>query len=122
MVREELERHYCYDGRQLRACLRNCKRVGDCRCRRLVALGHHADDWRETRAALLHVAERLLLAGYVGEKRDDRRLFGEERDWPVLEFRRLVALCVDIGDFLYLERSLILPLCSFFDGYDDKIT
>ena len=84
MVGEELQRNGGDDRRELGARLGNEHRVCRGRGGGIVAFRRDGDHRRVPRSALLHVAERLLLAGNVGEKRDDRCLLRKEREASVV--------------------------------------
>ena len=58
------------------------------------------------RRDLLHVRGGLLEQRVVGREHDHGDVLVDERDGPVLELARSVALGVDVGDFLELQRAL----------------
>ena len=71
-----------------------------------VALGGHREDLGVPGAALHHVADELVVDRRSRRDRDQRALRVEQRDRPVLELARGVALGVDVADLLQLERAL----------------
>ena len=69
-----------------------------------LAIGHQ-DDVAAARRDFLHVGDGLL--EYLIERRDhdDRHVLVDQRNRPVLEFAGGIALGVDVGDFLQLQRA-----------------
>ena len=64
------------------------------------------NDLALTRCNLLHVGHGLLEHAVVGRDDDHGHAFVDERNRPMLELARGVALGVNVGDFLELERTL----------------
>src|SRR6266851_4393268 len=58
------------------------------------------------RAHLLKIGFELLEQLIVGRHRDHRHVFVDQRQGTMLELRRGVAFCVDVRDFLELQRTL----------------
>ena len=63
------------------------------------------DHGAAARLRLLDVADHLLEHVVVGRDRDDRHPLVDERDRPVLHLAGRIALGVDVGDLLELERA-----------------
>ena len=72
----------------------------------VVAARRERDDRAAARLHLLHVADHLLEHVIVRREGDDRHLLVDERDRPVLHLAGRIALGVDVGDLLQLERAL----------------
>ena len=72
----------------------------------VVPFGREGDDRAAARLRFLDVADHLLEHVIVRRDRDDRHLLVDERDRPVLHLAGRVALGVDVGDLLQLERAL----------------
>jgi len=73
----------------------------------LVALGRDRDHVRTAGGGLLDVRDDLVVDHLlVDGDADDRRVGVQERDRPVLHLARRIALGVDVGDLLQLERAL----------------
>ena len=73
-------------------------------CGRALGVAHQ-DQPPAAGSDLLHVRNRLVEHAVVRRDHDDRHGFVDECDWAVLEFARGIALGVDVGDFLELERA-----------------
>ena len=64
------------------------------------------DDRAAARLGLLDVADHLLEHVIVRRDRDHRHLLVDQRDRPVLHLAGRIALGVDVGDLLQLQRAL----------------
>ena len=63
------------------------------------------DDAAAARGDFLHVGDRLLEHRVARREHDDRHRLVDQRDRPVLQFARRVALGVDVGELLQLQRA-----------------
>ena len=72
----------------------------------VVAARRERDDRPAARLDLLHVADHLLEDVIARRDRHDRHLLVDERDRAVLHLAGRIALGVNVGDFLELQRAL----------------
>ena len=73
--------------------------------RLLIPLGDDAQNPCPPGAAFLDVADRLVLAGNIAGEGDHGRTGDEKGDGAVFQFGRMIALGMDVGDLLELERA-----------------
>ena len=71
----------------------------------VVVLGRQRDHRAAARLRLLDVADHLLEHVIVRRDRDDRHRLVDERDRAVLHLAGRIALGVDVGDLLQLQRA-----------------
>ena len=70
-----------------------------------VAFGGHGDDRAFAGADHGEVGHRLVVHRILRHEEHRRRLLVNQRDRPVLHFRRGITLGVDVGNLLELERA-----------------
>ena len=106
MVGEELERDDGDERRQELGARRHLDHVLG--LGRDVPIARVGDGDHETvaRPHLLEVAEHALVGTVAHDQRHHRKRVGDERDRAVLHLAAGVALGVDVGDLLELERAL----------------
>ncbi len=71
----------------------------------LVALGGDGDDRPLARLDLLQVVDVLVVDAVLRAEENAGRVFVDQRDDAVLQLRGRMALGVDVGDLLHLQRA-----------------
>src|SRR5439155_11299662 len=106
VIRQELERndrqHQCDRGW--------ARRHGDLVIRQMgqiaVALARDRDNAAPPGFYFLHIRNHLRVNRILGRQADDRHVLVDQGDRSVLHLGRRVALSMDVGDLLELERAL----------------
>src|SRR5436190_8718529 len=106
VVREELERDDGEDRREQLRAGRDLDDVAGLRRDRPVPGVADGDQPALARAHLLDVAEHALVGAVARHERHDRQVVGNQGDRPVLHLAARVALGVDVGNLLELQRPL----------------
>src|SRR5205823_12949699 len=106
VVGEELERDDGEDRREQLRAGRDLDDVTGLRRDRPVPGVADGDQPALSRAHLLDVAEHALVGAVARHERHDRQVVGDQGDRPVLHLAARVALGVDVGNLLELQRPL----------------
>src|SRR6266849_3222707 len=105
MIREKLQGNYRDQRRQEIGADRHLDQVLNLRREGSVAGVHDGDDLALAGEDLFDVAEHALVRAVARGQRDDGQPVGDERDGAMLHLATGVALGVDVGDLLELERA-----------------